>query len=84
MEKGKELGQAKFAPGDKIELSAPQNKGIEIAKSVREPNYARLHVANDEDFNSDSRSQKRQRAEAIQKLKSRTARIVARDSLRRI
>jgi len=59
LEKGKEPGQAKFAPGDKIELSLPRNKGIEIAKSVREPNYARLHVADEEDFNSDPQSQKR-------------------------
>ena len=59
MGKGKEPGQAKFTPGDKIELSSPKNKGIEIAKSVREPNYARLHVVDDEDFNSDSASQKR-------------------------
>lgn len=71
----------KFKPGDKIELSTPRRKGIEIAKSVREPNNQWLQAGNaDEGRPSDGpvgEADKKGRAEAIQRLRSRTARFVA-------
>lgn len=61
-------------------------KPFEIAKSVREPNYARLNVSNEEEFNSEgvnSPNQKKKRPNDISKFKSKNARVVARDSLHR-
>lgn len=79
-EKFSQNSPPKFKPGDKIELTSPKQKGIEIAKSVREPNNRLLQADNGIDRPSERPSDKvdkKQRADAIQKLKSRTARLVA-------
>jgi hypothetical protein len=49
VEKDKELDKERFTFGDKIE-GTPTFQGIEMAKSVREPNFLRLNRADDDDI----------------------------------